>query len=908
MPGFGRLGKHNNRSQQHAVAEPSPAASPVSSPAPSGTGLDPVTALKSGTGASAGAFAGAAPTLAPVPAATGSPVEATPSSALSSSTALSSSESFIDLQQQQQLHHPQPQHHQQPPQPPNPHPHLYNPSVNRPPSLQIQPVVGVGVGVGGSSSGFKQQQPQTPTDCASSAGSAGPDSANQRYAAAIHSQHQSLQPSSQQARQLYPSDSTDDLAGSAGYQQSPISTNAPEKRSTRKLFKGIFSSTRSSHDTTNNQQQQAHGSSDNTVGLASRPSKREPRPTAANTTIRQIPGEQLDTSSFDEEHFLTPIHPPPQQQQGQQPPASQQQPQQRIGTLHVQDQRARHDPQELLPATYDHQLPPEGRLPQSQPPPPQQLQYVGNSIQGSYTSSLDQHTVPSHQAAGQKQKQQQQPQPQQNAETISQLSGESLIIDTEQRSVDQQQSVPSSPVVYSAAAHPQDPSSTSKSPAVQTTTVVQPQSQPQPQPQPQQHFVMPNPAGAAPPGRRMDTDKALRSPAEATSAAPPSYRQGSMTLNTMSPLPSAPPNPAYRGDRAAQFDGPGGNDQGRNSPQPSNAERDAEGEKQFKELLTKYKNVKRLYFDGKSQIEQLSNQVETLQNAVANQRMSQSRTAWDDNEYMTRFNRLNGAINNLSFNIRKDWSTLPQWLEGYASADALKTGKQEMTAVGRAIVSRWIVEEIFNRCFHPGLDPQLSSQLKEIELSIRGNAHVMHSQAEYDALTTKVVNWRMATLDGLQKKLSATTVADNRATLTSKATANMTAYLYRFLSNPPPPGVEGSTSMIAELAVAIATNLPLESRDVAIAYPMPGDVVHPHLMEVEKTGLPTLGSQKSETDAVGEEDEDNAVKIKESGGKLRGDNLKPGISKETMRVRFAGFVALEVRGRQVLMKAPVWTM
>lgn len=347
--------------------------------------------------------------------------------------------------------------------------------------------------------------------------------------------------------------------------------------------------------------------------------------------------------------------------------------------------------------------------------------------------------------------------------------------------------------------------------------------------------------------------------------------------------------------------------------------------------------MKRLYFDGKSQIEQLTSQVEHLQNAVANQRMSQSRTALDDNEYTTRFNRLNGAINNLSFNIRKDWRALPPWLEGYVSADVLKTGKQEMTAAGRAIISGWMVEEIFNKSFYPGLDAQLSAQLKEIELSIRGNAYTMHSQEELDALTTKIVNWRMATLDGLQKKLNAAEMSDNRAMLTSKATTNLTAYLYQYLSNPPPPGVEGSTSMIVELAVGIAANLPLESRDVAIMYPMPGDTVQPHLMEFEKAGLPALEAHKGDGDSDGED-----VADKEKSGKNRGDKTKTGMSitspnrtpwpsrkaslvpslaptstdkddavaaaPDSIKVRFAGFPALEVRGRQVLMKAPVWTI
>ena len=281
--------------------------------------------------------------------------------------------------------------------------------------------------------------------------------------------------------------------------------------------------------------------------------------------------------------------------------------------------------------------------------------------------------------------------------------------------------------------------------------------------------------------------------------------------------------------------------------------------------VTKYKNVKRLYFDGKAQIEQLSGQVEQLQNAVANQRMSQSRTAWDDNEYSTRFNRLNGAINNLAFNIRKDWHSLPPWLESFVSADALKTGKQEMTAVGRAVISRWLVEELFNNCFHPALDTQLSAQLKEIELSIRGNSHTLHSQEEYDALTTKVVNWRMATLDGLQQRLNSSAAAENRDMLMNKATENLMTYLDQYLNKPSPPGVEGCTSVIAELAVAIAANLPLESRDVAIMYPLPGDMVQPGIMEVEKTGLPSLDGRNDHDDS--DSDDDEASELDQAGQK-----------------------------------------
>lgn len=347
-------------------------------------------------------------------------------------------------------------------------------------------------------------------------------------------------------------------------------------------------------------------------------------------------------------------------------------------------------------------------------------------------------------------------------------------------------------------------------------------------------------------------------------------------------------------------------------------------------LVTKYKNVKRLYFDGKGQIEQLTTQVEQLQNAVANQRISQSRTSLDDSEYTTRFNRLNGAINNLSFNIRKDWRSLPPWIVSYVSTEALKTGKQEMTAVGRAVITRWVVEEIFDKCFHPGLDMEFSRHLKGIEMNIRRFSYTLHSQEEFDALTSKVVHWRMATLEGLAGTLQSQESQDNRVDFTTLATGNLTAHIYQHLVEPPPAGVEGSVAMIVELAVGIAANLSLESRDVAVSYPLPGEPIQADFMELEKTGLPPL-PETDDADDSGP-DGDKSKRDKKQSGMLNilGGPPPPGsrkssvvsstdmdnpaappsgpAPKDTSKVRFAGFVAVEVRGRQVLVKAPVWNL
>lgn len=353
--------------------------------------------------------------------------------------------------------------------------------------------------------------------------------------------------------------------------------------------------------------------------------------------------------------------------------------------------------------------------------------------------------------------------------------------------------------------------------------------------------------------------------------------------------------------------------------------------------MTKYKKVKGLYFDKTAQVEQ-------LQNTLANQRLSQSRTSLDDSEYMTRFQRLDGAITNLAFNIRKDWRSVPQWLSQSVNQDAIKIGKQEMTAVGRACITKFLVEEIFTNCFHPGLEGGLSADLKSIEQNIRRFSPQLNNQEESDALTAKVLQWRLATLEGLKDHLSSPESEVHKKQFSDMATGNLSANLINYLQEPIPPGIEDSAHMIVELAVSVASNLPLESRDISIVYPMPGDMLQPSMMKVESQ-IPALETSISDTNTEGDANSTaSADKEDEKGdskdGKLRKEKPKSGmlqammgsssssgpskkapaggenssegkkVSSEegTQKVRFAGFVGVEVRGRQVLVKAPVWTV
>ena len=372
--------------------------------------------------------------------------------------------------------------------------------------------------------------------------------------------------------------------------------------------------------------------------------------------------------------------------------------------------------------------------------------------------------------------------------------------------------------------------------------------------------------------------------------------------------------------------------------------------------------MKKYYFDKDAQVQQ-------LQNTIAHQRLSLSRTSLDDNEYTNRFSRLDGAINNLAFNLRRDWRQVPPWLAPYVNREATTSPTKEMTAVGRAAISRWLVDELLERYFHPGLEPGFSAQLKIIEKNLRRFAPPTPSDEEKDALLGKISNWRLSTLDGLQEVLASSQAADYRTSLTETLVEKLVASLGMMLKEPAPPGLEGGVSMIVELAVGIAANLPLESRDVFVEYVVPGQAFNEAFMRIE-AGLPPLtspgdGLAEGETASLTckQTEDTGSIDSRETGtsngaaatdekdsspqqqgqagagakkkgmfgnfigggapGSKKGSiastsssgqqgqgpaagGLQGGAERKEERVRFSAFMAVEVRGRSVLVKAPVY--
>lgn len=300
----------------------------------------------------------------------------------------------------------------------------------------------------------------------------------------------------------------------------------------------------------------------------------------------------------------------------------------------------------------------------------------------------------------------------------------------------------------------------------------------------------------------------------------------------------------------------------------------------------KYIKVKKYYFEKEDQVKQ-------LQNSLANQRLAQSRTSLDDSEYSTRFSRLDGLIAQLAFSVRKSWNTVPNWLSSSVNKDAIATGKQEMTAAGRAFISCWLVEEVFEKYFHPDLETNFSVQLKAVQKNIRRSSPTPQSADEDAAISSRVTNWRLSTLDGLRDTLQSPQAPANRAQLIDLLNKHLIGSLIVHLQDPPMSDLQGGVQMIIELAVSIATHLPLESRDVQVDYYMPGEQFNDDLMRQE-TGIPPLD-----------------VSVAEDAGKKGHGQFKnilrfngpeeDGVS----RVRMAVGIGAHVRFKTTLVKAPV---
>lgn len=304
-----------------------------------------------------------------------------------------------------------------------------------------------------------------------------------------------------------------------------------------------------------------------------------------------------------------------------------------------------------------------------------------------------------------------------------------------------------------------------------------------------------------------------------------------------------------------------------------------------------------MYFEKVSQVEQ-------LQNSVANQRLSSSRTSLDDSEYSQRFTRLDGAIKELAFSVRKDWDRVPNWLHTSVNADARQIGTKEMTAVGRASISKWLYDEIFCKCFHPGLNTNLSADLRKLELNIRHFASKPTNPEEESALSNKVVQWKLTTIDALADRLVMAEAVNAKNAYTKMAIENLTAHLMVHMKDSmTPSALEGSATSIIEIAVGICTHLASESREIAIALPLPGDSPNATSMKVE-TGLPDLETsieKEMKAASDGTEDEKSALQKHQA----KQDSVGGNDSSEAV-VRFAGFMSVDIQGKHSLYQAPVW--
>ncbi|KAL0259712.1 hypothetical protein SLS55_005452 [Diplodia seriata] len=343
-----------------------------------------------------------------------------------------------------------------------------------------------------------------------------------------------------------------------------------------------------------------------------------------------------------------------------------------------------------------------------------------------------------------------------------------------------------------------------------------------------------------------------RSPDAAKGSMAPPSRESSNLAQQPTPnrqtfsadvVPSGSQDQRFRGNKNGGND----NESGRGTPPPKRAVSDMSDEevaqlvKDHDVLREKYQKVKRYFFEQQSQ-------VHSLQNTLAHTRLSQSRTSLDDTEYSARFERLHGLVKQAAFAIRKIWKEIPPWLQTAVNHDAVKVGTREMTAVGRAVISKWLLDEVFNKFFHPDLDQHLSKQLKSCHINIRKHAPLASNTEEEEALTSKLINWRLATTEGFAEQLRGPQATANRELLIKTLNESLTATMEMYVVDPNHEDfleLKANVSPIIELTINILSHLPLESREIAIEHYPPGHGIMGEQMTVE-SGIPPLAQPCAE--------------------------------------------------------------
>ncbi|KAI5303579.1 hypothetical protein KEM56_007408, partial [Ascosphaera pollenicola] len=321
--------------------------------------------------------------------------------------------------------------------------------------------------------------------------------------------------------------------------------------------------------------------------------------------------------------------------------------------------------------------------------------------------------------------------------------------------------------------------------------------------------------------------------------------------------------------------------QSNETPQEDKARELAQLQSKLDELDAENTKLKALYHGEQDR-------VYNLQNALASQKLASSHTVLDDSQYERMFKSLDDSINDVSYQIRKDWVSVPPWLKDYIHEDATTAGTKEMIAVGRALISRFVHDEIFQRYLHPGIYEPLSKHLKRIDLNLR-SLHINPGTTEEnrEAGAAYISSWRAATMEGLSGLVQRDGQA-NKAKLAKDLTNDFLQRMMAFLKSPAPQILEGGVQSIVDLALDLVEFTSHESRDIQIQYFLPNQEIDLGFMTKDMS-LPLLPP------ATDGESKKQSLKEATPSDEQRTNNKKKRSTLSAIRMKMHGTKELQLR-------------
>ncbi|KAK9480853.1 hypothetical protein V1514DRAFT_324641 [Lipomyces japonicus] len=262
---------------------------------------------------------------------------------------------------------------------------------------------------------------------------------------------------------------------------------------------------------------------------------------------------------------------------------------------------------------------------------------------------------------------------------------------------------------------------------------------------------------------------------------------------------------------------------------------------QLRKVKKELEETKRNLESSKIEIETQKKRADNLESSLAHQSIDRNRTLQDDSVYVAAFENINGSLKSIAYKYRENWVSLPEWI---SSVKNVKT-----IPLRRALLAKWIAEDIFDVYLHPALDIETSVTLKKIDKSF-GQRNPREVAIWRQNTVKNLIPEEVTGQQGSYGTLEALPAfARHRAAVLESFANRFSRFWDPKLLDPLTKRISSFPEdliLVVDEILKLLASMSLETRNIIVKYYNPGEVFNPEYMSVDdETDPPVNGSKVS---------------------------------------------------------------